>query len=432
MTGVRTTNGGHGPRLGRRQGGIVLVLVAVAMLAMVGIVGVALDGSHAMLNKTRLQNTVDAAALSAAKTLDQTKGDEALALNEALSMFDSNAAGAGHDEMLASRTGGSLQVTVDFSNTLNPFVPGTTPAQYVRVRATNFTLPGWFIPVMGFADKTVGATAVAGPSPTIENFCNLAPMMVCGDPTAAAAGDPFYGYSMGQPDVLKTSTSDFEVGPGNFQLIRLDGMAGGADIRRAMAGDYDACISSDDTIPTEPGNTVGPVVQGLNTRFGSYLGPMAGKESQYPPDVIVDQVSPRLTYDSETDTILLSGTPVTDAADLTSHNYDDYVADLLLENYDNQPFDGDPAGPGAYGRRILPLPVGDCSTTTNGAGNVPLMGVLCFYLLQEAEQKGNESHVYGQFIGDGCRVNGRPGPDPVTGPGPYIIQLYKDPDGDAA
>jgi hypothetical protein len=55
-----------------------------------------------------------------------------------------------------------------------------------------------------------------------------------------------------------------------------------------------------------------------------------------------------------------------------------------------------------------------------------------FHLLQEAEQKGNESHVYGQFIGNGCGVTGNPGPDPASGPGPYIIQLYKDPDWNSA
>jgi hypothetical protein len=80
----------------------------------------------------------------------------------------------------------------------------------------------------------------------------------------------------------------------------------------------------------------------------------------------------------------------------------------------------------------LALPVGDCSTSVNGAGTLPLMGVLCFHLLQEAVQKGNESQVFGQFIGDGCGVTGKPGPDPTTGPGPYIIQLYKDPDSNSA
>jgi Flp pilus assembly protein TadG len=420
---------------GKRQRGIVLVLVTIAMLAMLGIVGLALDGGHEMLNKTRLQNVVDAAALSAAKTLDQTEGDAALAQAEALGMFSANAAVNGNAEIQSSYAGGDLDISVQFSNTLVPFAPGTAPARYVRVRATNLRLPGWFIPVMGVDEKVVGASAIAGPSPTLEQICNIAPMMVCGDPAAAAAGDPFYGYEPGQPEVLKTSTSgggNFQVGPGNFQLIRLDGMAGGADIRRAMAGDYNACLNLDETIPTEPGNTVGPVVQGLNTRLGSYAGPMGGKQSQYPPDVITKQVTPKLTYNSSTDTISYQGTPINSNGPQPFYDYEDYLTDVENGTYDNQPLDGNPPGIGAFGRRVLPVPVGDCSTTTNGQGNVPLMGVLCFHLLQEAEQKGNESHVYGQFIGEGCGVTGNPGPAPASGPGPYIIQLYKDPDWNSA
>src|SRR5262249_61163453 len=100
-----------------------------------------------------------------------------------------------------------MQVSVQFSSTLVPFVPGTIPAQYVRVRATNLRLPGWFIRVMGFTEKIVGASAVAGPSPTLEEICNVVPMMVCGDPAAKAAGDPYYGDKVRQPHVLKTSTT---------------------------------------------------------------------------------------------------------------------------------------------------------------------------------------------------------------------------------
>jgi Flp pilus assembly protein TadG len=54
--------------VGKRQQGVILVMVALALLPMLGLVGVAIDGAHGMLNKSRLQNTVDAAALSAAKT----------------------------------------------------------------------------------------------------------------------------------------------------------------------------------------------------------------------------------------------------------------------------------------------------------------------------------------------------------------------------
>lgn len=409
----------YAPR--RRQRGVMMVLFAIAALVMLGIVGMALDGAHGMLNKTRLQNTVDVAALSAAKTLDQTS-DTVLAHAEALQTFSQNAGNLGNNEIAESYSAGELNVAVAFSATLHPFAPGTSPAQYVRVTATNLRLPGWFIPVMGINEKIVGASAVAGPSPSIQTACNLAPMMVCGDP-AAGAGNNF-GYTLGEPDVLKTSVSGSEVGPGNFQLIRLGGGQGGADIREAMAGNYAGCLTSGETVPTEPGNTVGPVVQGLNTRFGSYQGPMAGTQSEYPPDVVTDEPSPLLTYDADTDTIYSGSEPLDGDPDPAYYDYEAYQADVQAGNYDFIPTED--GGSGVFGRRILAVSIGDCSSTTNGQGDVPLLGFLCYHLIQKAEQKGNESNVYGQFIDNGCAITGRPGPAPGTGPGPYIIQLYKD------
>ena len=63
---------------GGRQRGIVAVVVAIGLLGLLAMVGFALDSGHLILNKSRLQNTVDAAALSAAKVLDET-GSEAQA-----------------------------------------------------------------------------------------------------------------------------------------------------------------------------------------------------------------------------------------------------------------------------------------------------------------------------------------------------------------
>ena len=72
------------------QRGAVVVLVAVAMGALILTAGWALDMGHTFLNKTRLQNAVDAAALAAAKALDDT-GNTALATDEALQAFANNA-----------------------------------------------------------------------------------------------------------------------------------------------------------------------------------------------------------------------------------------------------------------------------------------------------------------------------------------------------
>ena len=82
----------------RRQRGAAMILVVVGMVAILGVAGLALDSGHMMLNKTRLQNSADAAALAAAKTLDQT-ADVTLAEAAAEAMFAVNAGNAGNREI---------------------------------------------------------------------------------------------------------------------------------------------------------------------------------------------------------------------------------------------------------------------------------------------------------------------------------------------
>lgn len=403
------------------QKGIVLPIFAAAALALIAMAGLALDTSHVMLNKTRLQNTVDAAALSAAKTLDQT-GDTADATAAAIAVFAQNAHAPGNKELAKFfDAGGNIEVL--YSNTLYPFSPGTEPAQYARVYVADFPLDTWIVGALGITEKSVAASAVGGPSPPLgvdDIVCKLAPMMVCGDP--ADPGETHFGYTLGDVQVLKSTTvnGDWEVGPGNFQLVRLSTGQGGAAIREAMAGGHDACNESTNNVDTEPGNTVGPVVQGLNTRFGDHTGVMNGTEAKYPPDVVVTENSVEIQFDA-------NGNVVTQPGDL-DFNIDNYEAQIEDGNYDYTPA---PAGPGHFERRVIALPIGDCSTTVNGQGQVPLLGYGCFFLTQKAEHQGNESSVYGQFV-ESCAAGGVPGPNPGGGPGgtgvgPHIIQLYEDP-----
>jgi uncharacterized membrane protein len=214
-------------KLRHKQKGAIAIVVVVGLIAFLAMAGLALDSGHAMLNKTRLQNAVDAAALSGAKELDLTGKDVFLARAAAIAAFEANSVASGNAEMGDAYADGTIQLEVQFSETLDPFVPGTSPAEYVRVYARNFRLPMWFAALGATTDKVVAASAVAGPSPTINTACNIAPMMVCGDPDAGA---PFWGYAEGEPDVLKASSSGSDVGPGNFQLIRLGDNTGGADI----------------------------------------------------------------------------------------------------------------------------------------------------------------------------------------------------------
>ncbi len=380
-----------------RQRGAALILFVVGMVVIVGMAGLALDLGHAYLNKTRLQNVLDASALSGAKVLDETH-DTDQATAAAQTTFTMQLSGELKDA--------GLVPVIQFSDTLVPFDPNYTNPRYVRVKVVTFPMTVWFaqvLPGIG-TTQTIGGSAVAGPSPPLgtapgSEVCDIAPMVACADPTDTDCSDgSCYGYQMNAETetVLKTgSHDDWDVGPGNFQLITLDCGTGGACVRQNMAGGYGGCVEPSGNVTTEPGNTVGPVAQGLNTRFGIYNGPVS--PDQYPPDVITT-----------------------------------YGLDFWWSDYETRLNQGASAynhPEGVPERRVIAMPLGNCTGTTNGRGTVEVLGLGCFFLTQPAEQNGFQ-RVYGQFIGD-CKAEGQIAEDPEPNPGGavlYKIQLYKDPD----
>lgn len=408
--------------------GIALVLVLIAMTVLIAMAGLALDVGHMMLSKVRLQNTVDAAALAAAKALDET-ASTTIATAAALQAFGLNVRASGNSELGSSYGNGGITVTVQYSSTLPPFTPGSTTGPYVRVIARGFSIPTWLVAVAGVTRLGASASAVAGPSPTINTACNIAPMLVCGTPSATNPPPSNYqwGYTPNAPQVLKSQApGSSQLGPGNFQLIQLGGT--GADVvLQNLAGSYAACTTSGTSVSTETGNETGPVAQGLNTRFGQYSGPTS--MAQYPPDVITTYDSPNLTVDSNNN-IWQGSTQIT-ASNINNngapnvYSYQDYMRDEANPAaYTYQPLTS--GGPGVFNRRVLSVPVGNCSVQSNGSTTIPVIGFACFYLIQPVSHQGNTDYIIGQFVGN-CDTNGTPGPNPVTGPGPYIIQLYHDP-----
>ena len=395
-----------------RQQGVILPLVAIGLLAMLAIAGLALDSSHALANKTRLQNTVDAAALAAAKAYDQSD-DISVGDAAAFSLFGLNADAAGNHEMDAAYESGGINIVIQWSETLNPFV-STGIGPYVRVIATDFTLDATLSSVLGVTDIDIAATAVAGPSPTINSACNIAPMVVC----ARDADDPnLFGFEENGLEVLKSAAGDGSaIGPGNFQLIRID-CPGGDCVRNNLAGSYSGCVGEGTTLETEPGNTVGPTVQGLNTRFGRYSGPVSAED--YPPDVVVTQPDPPLSYDEENAQVIQNGTAVDN--ETIDYGWEQYTQDVVNNYLDYPP----PVG--VYERRVMALPIARCDGGSSGQTTLDVVGFGCYFMLQEVNQQGTEAQIFGQFL-SGCKAGGAPGPSPVSGPAPYIIQLYKDPD----
>ena len=108
--------------LRHRQQGIALVIFAIGLVVIIGIAGLALDLSHAMLDDARLQNAMDACALSGAQVLMDTEGDTGEASIAAIATFDKNLAGLKPGYTPA----------VDFSDTLEDFGTSALSPRYVR------------------------------------------------------------------------------------------------------------------------------------------------------------------------------------------------------------------------------------------------------------------------------------------------------------
>lgn len=401
------------------QRGVAMPLVVVGLLAILAVAGMSLDSSHALANKTRLQNSVDAAALAAAKVIS-LPGTTAQATAAANNLLGQNAGGPGNHVFSDSYDAGEIAVTVEFSETLNPFTPGALQGPYVRVIAQNFNIQTTLSKVLGIDDIPVAASAVAGPSPTID-ICDIAPIVVCADDVS----DPYFGFEQGELRMLDNEAGSHEdIGPGNYQYLRLDCPSGGgaACLRQKMAGGDDQCTATGGTVETEPGQNQGPVRQGFNTRFGEYGGGL--NPAAYPPDVVVTAPSPALdwtTNQSGEDIIRQGGNEVQFGDDI-NYSYADYVNDSQNGPHDFPP----PAG--AYGRRIMAFPVAHCSGGASGQSTLEVAGFACFFMLQPlAGGGGNTVRIFGQFV-DSCLSSGVPGPDPNDAQGPFRIQLYKDPD----
>jgi len=375
-----------------------------------------------VLNKSRLQNTVDASALAAAKVLDST-GSEADADTAARDIFDLNA--ASQPELSQVMSGADL--TIQFSNTLNPWAAGTAPANYVRVIADDFTMWTSFTSLVGITETRMAASAVAGPSAPIgmeegNEACDLAPMLVCADTAAGAEND--WGYTGDNVSVLKLAGGDeSEVGPGNFHLVQLGG-PGANIVRTNLAGAYNQCLDPGENVETQTGVENGPVAQGLNTRFGQYQGGMS--QSLYPPDTVTTATSPRLSLADDGTVTFQNGDPVNSINDV-GFSFDDYTSRQESGQFD---FEN-----GVPQRRVLAVPFVDCSGFNPGQSSLPLVGLGCFFLLQPLQQGGpagggNDSNVFAEFIGD-CGAGGTPGPDPNPNPtentGIYKIVLHNDP-----
>ncbi|CDT91277.1 hypothetical protein VCR14J2_210078 [Vibrio coralliirubri] len=408
----------------KKQQGLVAVMITAALLVFLAVSALAVDINHMVVNKTRLQNAVDSAALAAATILDNSKDKDAVDA-EVSTALNAMAASTGNQEIDFS----TASINIDYSNDPQDFTGSATFGAnndvYVRVRVDALEMDEFFIQLFGL-EKVVSASAVAGPSSGLA-YNNVVPIGVCiGDGTSdndISPEDGFhdetgeeitnvFGYEVGTVHALKVGDNSLsEMGNGNYHL--LDFGSGGKTIKEGLGGSYDQPVKIGEDITTKPGGTVGPTGDGLNTRFGDYGGGLSA--SDYPSDYVTTEPTNEITIDANTGEITFD----------ESYDYAQYKLDT---NACIASGGSGCASNGVAWRRILPIPMVDCSGKSGGATEFTVNKIGCFFLLQKAPtSNAGTPAVFGEFI-HSCSVTGGSGSNQSTTEGAYRIVLYKDPD----
>ena len=184
----------------KKQRGTVVVVVTIALPILLLIMGLALDFGHVFVNKTRLQNALDATALSAATVINKNvKNGTGPATAAGKETFTQFIAASGNGELNGLKPD---DLVFEYSRTLNPwgtFDAATDSFAYVRVTSNGMlnVTPVLIQVTNQFTnDLAVPAVSTAGP---VGNNCELVPLVICpkaGAPTgcdeSGCNGIPFH------------------------------------------------------------------------------------------------------------------------------------------------------------------------------------------------------------------------------------------------
>ncbi|AEY01551.1 hypothetical protein GU3_08975 [Oceanimonas sp. GK1] len=470
-----------------KQKGAVLVLVTVALFVLLGFTALALDGGYLLLNKTRVQDAVDSAALSGGKTLslsDEDKNTQAEAEKAVIETLKAIFEGEGFQKMNVDTTKLAETVTVEFSLKPVPFEPIDDPAaKYLRVRMETVPVTQFFSQLMVDVWQVRASAVVGSLAPEKgKEICDVVPLlMLVGQDDVGKEG---YGYKMasgnepGDIMVIKSpAAGEPNMAPGNFQALKLDDQNGADAYRDGLAGghcisineDYevDECSETDPNCTltitnedSEKGNMAGPTRQGLNTRFniynpGKFKAPTVEAEYAGPDDFysdcglssadVLDFKDNKLvgyleellndgsTTKSEVDTLFeeLKESASNGGEKNAIQKYQDdfngmqtyYQYEQKIDTYKAYIESGSNVDC-LDGRRIVKVPVAVGGEDVGK--NIPIIGVACIFLNQEVTGNGLSQYIVGELIPE-CGADGDGTSDDSGFSQPRLV-LYNDTD----
>jgi len=390
----------------RRSRGIFAVSTALALLVLLGFVGLAIDASRLQLVQAELQNAADACALAAALELNGLSDAPARA-----SLVGQFVGGERNRRDFQSLRVNTSPVNLTFSATLGgsyQAAGGGAPAasRYARCAVSQSRLRHLFMGLLGLgsSDLSAGATATVMPS---QSVCAI-PMAMC---QGAGADTNLFGHQVGDKVTLgATQVSGF------FMWANVLGIeTGGALEPYAQAflgsGFCGVQTAANRCIGIQTG-VVTSLDDGWNSRFGLYKQGGSGLD------------------------------PASAIPDLTGYGYrpppvggaySDYVQNRVPARQAYQghiPSYTSPAQVhtqyGSSSRRLVSMPVVSCASSACGSGAKPILGWACALMLSPKSPSQNAEVEFRGRADDpssGCRSAGIAGGTNAIGPlVPVLVQ----------
>jgi Flp pilus assembly protein TadG len=251
--GGRLTIADSRSRKGVNRSGQAMVIIALALVALLGAMALCTDLGVFYFNYVQMQKAADIAVLAGANYLPDNPNEATATAAQIAENNGIAAAEIGSNSVAANDQ--SISMTV------------------------NRTVPYYFAKVLGLTSGVVSVSASAGPTypPSTVNAPTPGSVPSGGDnngnngtycASTASCGlvpmglDANTAYTDGGQIVLQQG----EVGAGNWDLLALGGV-GGNNLRTNIADGYNGMISVGDWVTTEPGKKVGPVDQGISDRL---------------------------------------------------------------------------------------------------------------------------------------------------------------------
>ncbi|MEO0313609.1 MAG: hypothetical protein RI928_65 [Pseudomonadota bacterium] len=408
-----------------RQRGAVAIVVAISLIAMVGIVGLALDLGKMYVARAELQNAADACALAAVHSLNGATTRQ-LDIAEAAGLT----AGLRHKVQFQSKTVNlSQNASIAFAeqvegpwrlkNSVGTGDPSVLRMRHARCTIAESGMETWFIhvlnalPGVAIGTQQVSASAVASLLNS-QTTCAL-PVAICVEQLTA---NPQVGQW------IKGVNSPSDDATSNFRWVDLS-VTGKSSSTRDIADMLSGNGACELPVTGMEVGTTGARL-GLsnewNTRFGLYQGG-AYSPDQNPPD-LSGYAYTTVTWPANKD-----GT--------RSNAFQDFIG----KRSSNTPYQGDAlaglstgSGPGLnatlvnYGslRRVAPAPVVSCSDFQNGTHKAPIQYWACMFML----------HPINRGAGNGNGNGNGNGKNPTPANADYMYLEYRgkasDPDSPCA